>query len=484
MRFYPKQLKPGSNGQVAKESGGIFQWLDNGLGYTLEDKNLAPAVAIVNGIDLGIRITNTPRGFVEVYRNGLLIKLGNGTTDTDGYFVSSSGGLGFTKLAQGTAGAGQLAIVTSGELWAWGNGASGRNGDNSLATRSSPVSVLGNHSFVQCERSDSNGGAIKADGTGWCWGLGTSGQVGDFTAASKSSPVSVVGEHVFAYISIGTNTNGGLRTDGTVWMWGVGTSGQLGQNAVAASRSSPTSVVGDHSFIRLCCNGTSVAALKADGSIWAWGLGTSGQIGDNTSASKSSPTSIVGGHSFIAIDGGSNHFIALKADGTIWGWGLNTTGQLGDNTSSSRSSPVSLIGDHSFIEISAGLTTSHARKADGTMWGWGLNTVGYIGDNTTTTRSSPVLVAGNHSFINIASNGSSSFGLKDNGECWGWGTQLETGENTAFNRSSPISVIGSIAGATPRSYNQIVAGDRFVWNAIISGSPIAATDNFDLLYVL
>ena len=43
------------------------------------------------------------------------------------------------------------------------------------------------------------------------------------------------------------------------------------------------------------------------------------------------------------IAGGGEHTIALKADGTVWAWGDNEFGQLGDGTTTDSSSPVQVV---------------------------------------------------------------------------------------------------------------------------------------------
>jgi alpha-tubulin suppressor-like RCC1 family protein len=217
--------------------------------------------------------------------------------------------------------------------------------------------------------------ALKTDnGSCWSWGDGQHGMLGDNTVTAKSSPVSVAGSHSFIKIAASAFNGYGLKADnGTVWSWGLGTSGQLGDNQIAANRSSPVSVVGAHSFIELSADSTHVAVIKADGSCWGWGSGGSGQLGDGTLTSwRSSPVSVVGAHSFIKVAAGGLHTLALKADGTIWGWGLNTSGQLADNTLTLRTSPVMFIGGgFSFTAINSLNNRCMALRSDGAIFVWG-----------------------------------------------------------------------------------------------------------------
>jgi hypothetical protein len=46
--------------------------------------------------------------------------------------------------------------------------------------------------------------------------------------------------------------------------------------------------------------------------------------------------------SWTVIAGGARHTAALQSDGTVWAWGDNSRGQLGDGTTTNSSSPVKL----------------------------------------------------------------------------------------------------------------------------------------------
>lgn len=72
-----------------------------------------------------------------------------------------------------------------------------------------------------------------------------------------------------------------------------------------------------------------------------------------------------------AVAGGTGHTLALKADGTVLAWGNNSNGQLGDGTNSSRPTPAAVSGLTQVKAIAAGDGHSLAVREDGTVWAWG-----------------------------------------------------------------------------------------------------------------
>jgi alpha-tubulin suppressor-like RCC1 family protein len=338
------------------------------------------------------------------------------------------------------------------EFYAWGSNNSGQLGINTVADRASPVSVVGGFSdWVSVSAGSSHSLAVRANGSLWAWGLNNSSQLGDNTTTARSSPVSVVGGFSdWVAVSASQIHSLGVRANGSLWAWGSNIRGQLGDNTTTA-RSSPVSVVGGFTdWVSASAGGAGLGhslGVRANGSLWAWGANSSGQLGDNTTTSSLSPVSVVGGFTdWVSASAGGSHSLGVRANGTLWGWGSNISGRLGDDTVTNRSSPVSVIGGFTdWIEASAGNDHSLGVRSNGTLWSWGSNSNGRLGDDTTTSRSSPVSVVGGFSdWVSASAGTSHSIGLRANGSLWTWGSNgsSQLGDNTSTSRSSPVSVVG------------------------------------------
>ena len=264
---------------------------------------------------------------------------------------------------------------SDGSMWTWGSSDYGILGQNSLSPSnvSSPVQVPGttwpttnrNHSI----RGSGAFHSIKTDGTLWCWGENTDGDLGQNDRVYRSSPVQIPGT---TWASIGGNQDSyfGVKTDGTLWVWGSNNSGgELGLNDVA-KRSSPTQVPGTTwSYATSSANYNTSFAIKTDGTLWSWGANYYGLRGVNNgteSARVSSPVQIPG-TTWRSIDAGfKGTAIATKTDGTMWAWGNNTAGELGVNDAVVRSSPVQIPGTDWQTQISLDKQSVYAMKEDTT----------------------------------------------------------------------------------------------------------------------
>jgi alpha-tubulin suppressor-like RCC1 family protein len=303
-------------------------------------------------------------------------------------------------------------------------------------------------------RDDSNVNTI------WSWGCAGNGRLGDDTSLDKSSPVSVVGGFTdWCQVSVGGSHTSAVRTNGTIWAWGQGSAGKLGDNSTT-SKSSPVSVVGGFTdWCQVSVGGSHTSAVRTNGTIWAWGSNADGKLGDNTATSKSSPVSVVGGFTdWCQVSAGGSHTSAVRTNGTIWAWGSNEFGKLGDNSTTSKSSPVSVVGGFTdWCQVSAGCAHSLAVRTNGTIWAWGSNGAGRLGDNTTVSTSSPVSVVGGFTdWCQVSAGIQHTAAVRTNGTIWTWGSNGAgiLGDNTIANKSSPVSVVGGFT-----DWCQVSAGD-------------------------
>ena len=336
-------------------------------------------------------------------------------------------------------------VVTYTELWGWGTGNYGERNDGVSTVLPYDIGY-----YVSGSTGVFYTMAIKSDGTLWGWGQNSFGKLGDGTTINKSSPVQIGTLTNWKNVNAPQSTTIAIKTDGTIWVWGSNTAfGLNGRNESSGfSYNSPVQLGTDTDWKEVSLRINHVGAVKTDGTLWMWGNGASGQLGQNNTISRSSPVQVGTLTNWSSVSAGNSFTLAVKTDGTLWSWGLNLGLQLGHNVNSTapRSSPIQVGTLTNWKQVSAGLSFSMAVKTDGTLWTWGANTAGQLGLNDTTSRSSPVQVGtlGNWSSVNAAViNGMSHHAIKTDGTLWTWGQNSNgsTGDGTVSpTRSSPVQV--------------------------------------------
>jgi alpha-tubulin suppressor-like RCC1 family protein len=201
-----------------------------------------------------------------------------------------------------------LALMADGTVRASGENGSGELGDGTTQDRYYPVSVLTEPRAPLTEVIAIAAGsefslALLVDGSVWAWGNNNWGQLGDGTKVNRRYAVPVLGP----------------KPDGLL----------TGVKAIAAGNA--------HSL-----------AVGSHGTAWAWGQNGSGQLGDDSTIDRSTPVQVsIPGAALIlenvkAVAAGGVHSLAILGDGTAWAWGTNTLGQVGDGTFEQRLTPVAV----------------------------------------------------------------------------------------------------------------------------------------------
>jgi alpha-tubulin suppressor-like RCC1 family protein len=147
-----------------------------------------------------------------------------------------------------------------------------------------------------------------------------------------------------------------------------------------------------------------VLATKTDGTLWAWGNGANGKLGDSTTINKSSPIQIGALTNWLNVSAGYMS-LSLKTNGTLWSWGYNAQGDLGLGNTTSYSSPKQVGALTTWSKIFANNLGGGnlAIKTDGTLWSWGVNAQGQLGLGNRTYYSSPKQVGSLTTWLTVSS---------------------------------------------------------------------------------
>jgi alpha-tubulin suppressor-like RCC1 family protein len=351
-------------------------------------------------------------------------------------------------------------LFRDGTLWTWGLGTSGQLGTNDVTNRSTPVTTFaGGTNWKQVSGGFTHTAAIKTDGTLWTWGNAIFGQLGTNDTTARSTPVTTfAGGTNWKQVGSGGPHTEAIKTDGTLWTWGAGTSGQLGTNDVT-NRSTPvTTFAGGTNWKQVSGGNAHIAAIKTDGTLWTWGAGNFGRLGNASTTNVSTPvTTFAGGTNWKQVSSGVLHTAAIKTDGTLWTWGLGIFGHLGTNDVTNRSTPVTTFaGGTNWKQVSSGVLHTAAIKTDGTLWTWGQGTYGRLGNASTTNVSTPVTTfAGGTNWKQVSSGGYHTAAIKTDGTLWTWGGNDygDLGTNDTTQRNTPVT---TFAGGT--NWKQVSGG--------------------------
>jgi alpha-tubulin suppressor-like RCC1 family protein len=269
---------------------------------------------------------------------------------------------GGSNWAQVSKGASSIAAVkTDGTLWTWGTNNYGKLGNGSGtygSNTSSPAqTIAGGSNWAEVSCGNDAMAAIKTDGTLWTWGRNLYGNLGDNTNTHKSSPVqTILGGSNWKQVSAGFTHTGAIKTDGTLWMWGENYVGKLGTNNTIQKLSPVQTIAGGTNWKQVSLSFHHSAAVKTDGTLWTWGFNNyNGRLGTGDRTHRSSPTQVIGAATnWFKVSAGGYNTAAIKTDGTLWTWGRGIEGQLGDNTTIDKSSPVQTIaGGTNWTDVSA-----------------------------------------------------------------------------------------------------------------------------------
>jgi len=242
-------------------------------------------------------------------------------------------------------------------------------------------------------------------------------------------------------ISAGYSFSAVIKADGSLWAWGQNSYGQLG-DGTTTNKSGHVRVGADSDWASAATGSEHTIAIKTDGSLWAWGRNNRGQLGIGTTIDSSAPVRIGTDNDWALLTAGSDYNFAIKKDSTLWGWGYNSSGQLGSGTKTNSLSPVQVGTDTGWITVAASNGNSLGIKADGSLWGWGNNINGQLGDGTTKAKIVPERIGTDDDWAVLAKGNGYTLALKKDGSLWAWGSNSsgQLGDGTTKSKTAPVRV--------------------------------------------
>ncbi len=265
----------------------------------------------------------------------------------------------------------------------------------------------------------------------------------------------------FARVATSQFTTCGItQSDGELYCWGTNTGGSLARNeATMVVEMAPVAALTDPGWVDLAAGDQHLCGIRDDGSLWCWGLGSLGQLGNGGTAPAGLPAQVMAGSRWGRVSALKDHTCAIRDDGTLWCWGLNADAQLGlPNTGpatcsigttdfSCATTPQQVGVDADWIDVSAGVAHTCGIRAGGTLWCFGRGEFGELGvvmggqeDQVTPQR------VGDAGWMDVAAGEFHTCALTErSGElrarCWGVAIQGATGTGSTSTVWTPTPTV-------------------------------------------
>lgn len=310
-------------------------------------------------------------------------RLGNGDSfGSTNRPVQLQGLAGFREISCGTAHA--LALASNGTIKAWGDGGSGKLGVGGTDDKQSPNDVDNLTGAIAVSAGDDHSMALTNGGKVFCWGDNKQGQVGVGTNEDKYEQPQLT-----TLTSGVTRLSAGRRNSYAVQTGSLKGCGDNDRGQLARPDQGVGSIGETNRFITVLggvedtASGREFVLARVGDKVWTWGENQDWQLGAESPTYRTNAAQVAGISNVIALAAGRNHSMALRSDGSVWCWGLGDGGRLGDGNGGDhkRATPTqaTAAGFSNVIAIAAGRDHSMALDKQGWIWVWGTNGNGQLG---------------------------------------------------------------------------------------------------------
>ena len=441
------------------------------------------AITIASGYDHTCAILDD--GSVACWGEGSSGQLGNGAL-IDSSTPQTTQSLGFNSSAKSIS-LGRYhscAITDNGTTVCWGQGSQGQLGNGATSEEASPVTTAPfpfNQKAVALASGEEHTCALMSTGSVACWGNGANGRLGNGASSSASTPELTEpfgGGRTAVAISSQHQHTCALLNDGNVSCWGSDEDGRAGTGDALSEHNIPTDTAGlgaGRTSLSIAAGFSSTCAILDDLSTVCWG-DLNPPAGNVYASTPSELTLLPAGHSIAVserdfngngvlnifefpvnfdftasgLSAGARHTCAILDDDSITCWGDNSKGQLGTGDTVSQFTPISTLSlgaGRTAHSVVAGHTQTCALLDNGSVSCWGEQ---YLTNDTKVINTSPTHVGdfgNNRTAIQISVGLDFSCAVLNDGNvsCWGRGAsgRLGNGGSISSTDPTPTSPFGS-----------------------------------------
>jgi alpha-tubulin suppressor-like RCC1 family protein/sugar lactone lactonase YvrE len=229
----------------------------------------------------------------------------------------------------------------------------------------------------------------------------------------------------------------GIKSNGTLWASGFNTFGQLG-DSTNTNRFTPIQVGTRTDWLDAAVGWNFSLGITADGKLWSWGSNFYRALGDPTVLNRNKPEQVGNASNWVSVSAGRSSAFGITSDGKLWGWGQGT---IGSNESYTYF-PVQVGTAANWVYVECGTSSTYAISSDGKLWSWGNGFLGNGSPQGTTITQTPTQVGTANNWATISCGATHNLGLTSDGKLWAWGDNSAggLGDNSTINKFVPTQV--------------------------------------------
>jgi alpha-tubulin suppressor-like RCC1 family protein len=286
--------------------------------------------------------------------------------------------------------------------------------------------------------------------------VGNRGKIAQLERRTPTVVAGIAGE----VVQIATSNSDGyaLTSNGSVWAWGVGSYGELGDGKTVAYDTRAVKVAFPAGVkIHALANPMpfdGALAIDSSGRLWGWGLNAAGDL-CLSGLIELRPRQLPMGGVTLAT-GALTHTLFDSRD-HVYACGSGQNGVLGNGSMVNSPTPTAVVGLPSTARVTE-LTSSWGGGgvllSDGAYYDWGYNAAGQVGNGSTANSDAPVRVERPSGVRQISQGGSGptngqTVAILANGAVWAWGNntkgQLGNGSTSSSDVPVPVKVPSGVA---------------------------------------